>query len=214
MRVIVAYRAASPDLMLSDALSTTDVELAVDRTGSGGDESGLRFWAAGSDLDGFETAMDGDRSLVGVRRLCRGDVRRLYSGTATDRAAGLTPVATGGGTPLSARFAGGWWHAVTEFPAAETFAAFREDLADRDVTVELESVYDARERPDRTPPRDPRLTDRQRETLELAYQSGFFEVPRDATMGDLAVAFDVSEQAISQRLRRAYARLVEAAVVD
>ncbi len=214
MRVIVAYRAASPDLMLSDALSTTDVELAVDRTGAGGGEDGLRFWAVGSDLDGFETAMDGDRSLVGVRRLCRDDTGRLYSGTATDRAAGLTPLATGGGTPLSARFAGGWWHAVTEFSAAETFAAFREDLAEREVTVELETVYDARERPDERRPAEPKLTDRQRETLELAYAEGFFEVPRHVTMGDLATAFDVSEQAISQRLRRAYARLVEAAVVD
>ncbi|WP_254537247.1 helix-turn-helix domain-containing protein [Halomarina litorea] len=214
MRVIAAYRATSPDLMLAESLAATDVNLAVDGgRGASGDRS-LRFWATGGDLDGFETAMADDRSVSGVEPLYRNGTARLYRGKVGDEAAELTPTGTGEGTALAARFADGWWHAETRFPTADALDAFYDHLVERGVTVDVQSVYDARERPDERRPAEPKLTKRQRETLELAYAEGFFEIPRHVTMGDLATAFDVSEQAISQRLRRAYARLVEAAVVD
>jgi predicted DNA binding protein len=43
----------------------------------------------------------------------------------------------------------------------------------------------------------------------LAYERGFFDIPRRATAADLAAELDVSRQAVSERLRRGYAALVE-----
>lgn len=54
------------------------------------------------------------------------------------------------------------------------------------------------------------LTDIQRETLAAALESGYFAVPRTATLADLAREFDVSDTAISQRIRRGVARLLAA----
>ncbi|WP_435359846.1 helix-turn-helix domain-containing protein [Haloarchaeobius sp. DFWS5] len=47
------------------------------------------------------------------------------------------------------------------------------------------------------------LTHRQRQTLWLAYERGYFDIPRRTTMTELAEELDVSSQAVSERLRRA-----------
>jgi len=58
------------------------------------------------------------------------------------------------------------------------------------------------------------LSTRERETLEAAVVMGYFESPRDATLGTLAEEFDVSKPAVSKTLRRgqrkAMGRVVEA----
>jgi predicted DNA binding protein len=53
------------------------------------------------------------------------------------------------------------------------------------------------------------VTPLQRETLTEAVRMGYYEVPREATLEDLSEAFDVSRQAISERLSRGVAGLVE-----
>lgn len=54
------------------------------------------------------------------------------------------------------------------------------------------------------------LTDKQRETVVLGLEMGYYSMPRKSTIGDIADRLDVSESAISQRLRRAECRLVHA----
>lgn len=56
------------------------------------------------------------------------------------------------------------------------------------------------------------LTDRQREALRIAYELGYFEIPREATLEDVAVALDVTASSVSERLRRAQTQLVEETV--
>lgn len=46
-----------------------------------------------------------------------------------------------------------------------------------------------------------RLTERQREVLELAYFSGFFEWPRESTAQDVAEMLDVSQPTVSRHVR-------------
>ncbi|MFC6723099.1 helix-turn-helix domain-containing protein [Halobium palmae] len=52
------------------------------------------------------------------------------------------------------------------------------------------------------------LTDLQYETLVTAYELGYFDVPRKVTMTDLAERFGVSQQTVSERLRRAHRQLI------
>jgi hypothetical protein len=47
------------------------------------------------------------------------------------------------------------------------------------------------------------LTDRQRETLEVAYSSGYFEWPRDATAEDVAASLDIASPTLHNHLRKA-----------
>jgi hypothetical protein len=58
------------------------------------------------------------------------------------------------------------------------------------------------------------LTDPQREALRIAYELGYFEVPRRASLDDVAEELGVSASSVSERLRRAQTHLVETTVAS
>lgn len=83
----------------------------------------------------------------------------------------------------------------------EEFDRFRETLDGLGVPYELLSKVDA----DRT---DRLVTDRQRELLAAALRRGYFEVPRECTLAELAEAVGVDKSTASGVLRRGEARIV------
>ena len=56
------------------------------------------------------------------------------------------------------------------------------------------------------------LSETERETLEAAVSSGYFESPRDATLGTLADEFNVSKPAVSKNLRRGQRKMIQRVV--
>ena len=58
------------------------------------------------------------------------------------------------------------------------------------------------------------LTDSQREALVRAAETGYFSVPRQTTLGAMAEGLSVSDQAVSERIRRGTYRLVRDNVSD
>lgn len=52
------------------------------------------------------------------------------------------------------------------------------------------------------------LTDRQLECLTVAWQMGYFEVPRDASLAEVADALDVDTSTVSETVRRGTARVL------
>jgi predicted DNA binding protein len=53
------------------------------------------------------------------------------------------------------------------------------------------------------------LSDVERETLEAAVSDGYYENPRDATLGTLADRFGVSKPAVSKNLRRGEQKMIQ-----
>ena len=53
------------------------------------------------------------------------------------------------------------------------------------------------------------LTDRQRECLTVAFREGYFQVPRECTLEDVADAIGVDKSTASETLRRGSARVLE-----
>lgn len=53
------------------------------------------------------------------------------------------------------------------------------------------------------------LTDRQREAVRAAREAGYYEVPRQGDLADVAAALDVAESTASTLIRKAEARLVD-----
>lgn len=66
---------------------------------------------------------------------------------------------------------------------------------------------------DPEPPGDG-LTDPQREALRTAYEMGYFDVPRGASLDDIAAELGIGASAASERLRRAQTHLVETTVAS
>jgi predicted DNA binding protein len=95
----------------------------------------------------------------------------------------------------------GWY----EFDLTSTrmeFDQFRAVLNDSEQAYELLSIVGA--------DRDRRLlTDRQRELLEIAVQQGYFEIPRDCTLAELAEGVGIDKSTASEVLRRGEARLLK-----
>ncbi|WP_232702462.1 helix-turn-helix domain-containing protein [Halobacterium wangiae] len=73
-----------------------------------------------------------------------------------------------------------------------------------DTTVERVGEYDRF----RTPAAP--LTDRQREVVETATELGYYEVPREATLDDVAAELDVAASTVSDHLRKAEAEVMGA----
>jgi predicted DNA binding protein len=76
-----------------------------------------------------------------------------------------------------------------------------------DVTIEAVGAF-------RGPPTRPatRLSDRQREAVEVARELGYYETPREATHEDVAAALDCAPATASDHLQKAEAKLVDAAL--
>ncbi|MGQ3328274.1 helix-turn-helix domain-containing protein [Halorubrum sp. FL23] len=80
--------------------------------------------------------------------------------------------------------------------------AFHEALADlSDATIERVREFDRAASPSR-------LTDRQRAALEAAVEAGYYEVPRDGTIADVAAALDCSTSTAGELVRKAEAAVI------
>lgn len=95
----------------------------------------------------------------------------------------------------------GWYEFDLTGTQAE-FDGFRETLEDLGARYELQSVVS-------DPGTEQLLTDRQREILETAVREGYFEVPRECSLADLAERVGADKSTVSTVLRRGEANLVK-----
>jgi hypothetical protein len=92
---------------------------------------------------------------------------------------------------------------------------FQAACEDAGVGLGLRRIYSAAD-PDAGDPAldDPiGLTPARRETLLTALEVGYFAVPRETTLVELAAELGISDQAVSERLRRAQAKLLTTTLV-
>lgn len=212
MSIFAEFRVSSPRLALSDALEQVpDMTLElIQQIGTEPYRPYMFIWAHG-DCDVFESALKADESVTGVEVYSRVEDQVLYR---MQIAEGADLVAYPlwvelGADQLEARWSDGWWHVRMRFPCRDAISSIECWCAENDVRFELERLYaDEIQRQDRHVD----LTAEQRETLLVAHQLGYFSVPREADMDDIAAEIGVSNQAISERIRRAHSRLVEAYV--
>jgi len=163
------------------------------------------FWVHG-DLDAFEGALDDDPTIEEARRLDTHESEALYRAAWP---AGVESVATAvvetGGTLVSATGQRGGWGLSVRFEDPGQLPSFSTYCERHGVDYEVQRVYrsEAAGEPDRFG-----VTEKQREALVAALDAGFYEVPPEATMSDLADSLGVSQQAVSKRLRRGHGNLV------
>lgn len=104
---------------------------------------------------------------------------------------------------------GSRWTVRLRFPSYEELSAFYRGCVERDVPVELTQVHETGLPDDET---RFGLTAPQRELLVAAYDAGYFDVPRRITLVELGERLEISDSAVSQRLRRGLAALIESTI--
>ncbi|MDV7349069.1 helix-turn-helix domain-containing protein [Halorubrum distributum] len=97
------------------------------------------------------------------------------------------------------------WGLELRFPTHEALSAFQDHYVEEDIGVTVERIYNPT-KPDAGPWYG--LTPPQRETLGAAVSAGYYSLPRQISTQELADSFDISDQAVTERLRRGISTLV------
>jgi predicted DNA binding protein len=97
------------------------------------------------------------------------------------------------------------WEFELRFPSHDAFNAFTRYCEDAQMSLTPMRVYN--------PSQSGAgpwygLTELQRETIILAVEMGYYEIPRSCSTEDLAAELGISDQAVTERLRRAIESLV------
>lgn len=98
---------------------------------------------------------------------------------------------------------------VITVPTREELRAIIADLHAIDATISVDWLVKGSERDATTEIDVGSITEKQREALELAKESGYYETPRETSLGELANELGISESAASQRLNGAETKLVK-----
>ncbi len=210
MSVIAEFRVRSPKLVLWHAQQECpDVKFEVlQEVGTDPQRPYMFILVDAADPSSFETAMAADPTVEELECYAEFEAEVLFRfrvSEATDVV--MYPLWVElGADQLESHWSDGWWYARKRFPDRDTVATYRERCEELGVEFELERVYtDERSAEAAGGP----LTEEQREALVTAYEAGYFSVPREASMAEVADELGVSSQAVSERLRRAHQRLVE-----
>ncbi|WP_440008066.1 helix-turn-helix domain-containing protein [Halomicrococcus sp. SG-WS-1] len=102
-----------------------------------------------------------------------------------------------------------WWLRVL-FPDRDSLSATYDFCETNDVPFDVDQIYQLEAAPRRS---QYGLTEEQYEALVTAFEHGYYEVPRSVSGEELATELDISHQALSERLRRAYRNLVSRTII-
>lgn len=207
--LVVEFHVDSPILRRALARAP-DTEVAYEQQYQTEDGIVLLFWAAGSDLEGFAEGLPDDPTVTNEARLAETQERRLYRATFTDygeRVATFPSWRELDASLLDSTGSSDGWDIRMRVPDRAALVAYREACTIAGIDFRLDAVYEATD----SRPSD-RLTNAQRETLLAARELGYFSVPREATLADVAEHCGVSSQAASERIRRGTESLVDIAL--
>jgi len=163
-------------------------------------------WVDVADQDAIETALAVDETVGPVSHVGPEADGNWYIVKTAD--APLTAMnrgfLTADGMLVRADLTDGDWVVQARFPDRSALLTFREDLVADGFDVEVKRM---REDEDEASTQFG-VTDPQREVLLLALDRGYYTVPRNASLSDLASDLGISSQAASERLRRGTQTLV------
>lgn len=96
------------------------------------------------------------------------------------------------------------------FPNREVIHAFQEYCEERDLDFRFVRIFREEKFTRQTNPTIEQLSSAQKEALLLALESGYFDIPRQTDFDELSDTFGISNQAMSQRVRRGLKAVLEA----
>jgi len=171
-------------------------------------EQRLQFVSAfGDEHEALEEVMAADPTIANATCVATFENRSIYRVVVeTDLEIVPDRCAEAGLFAFRITSAEGGWCARVHLPDRDVLSAFRSQCLDRGISFHVNHLYDSSVSDEQ----NYFLTEQQHEILTMAYYAGYFEVPRGATQDDLASRLDISDSAVSQRIRRAVSELIAA----
>jgi predicted DNA binding protein len=164
------------------------------------------LWAETAEPDTFEEQVRADEHVASLERLAGAEERYLYRIEWAQELDGLLTsfrehdlvVEQAVGTQDE-------WRFTFRGPNHENISSFANALEGHGITPTIESLRNI----DSPDPDLLSMTDKQREAVELAFQQGYFSVPRETKLSELADQCNISRQSFSRRLTRGLGNLLE-----
>lgn len=167
------------------------------------------FWVSNVSPDDFESVAAEDSTVERLRRLdeYKEDGTVLYRADWTSRVETLIYAYTHiGAAIIGAEGEKTEWLLRMRFDDHDKLDEFHDYLNEKDVPFELRRLYELTHPPGG---RKLGLTLKQMEAITTASEMGFFNLPRESTMEEVAAELGIAPQTLSDRLRRAQQTLIE-----
>ena len=207
-------RAKHPDIVLTQTVAHDRSSKVKSVSEAGTDPTSGKFFyhIESSDFDQFEEGLRNDGTVGKFERIIEtGDREAIYSFEYTDEAKILSPVISdANGIILDMENDGSAW-ILTVWVSERTDLVHLWDYArQNDIDIELLRVNEYAS----VGTTDAGLTDSQREALLVAFESGYFEEPRNATLSEVAAELGISQPAASGLCRRGIKRLIISSLLE
>ena len=210
MTIVTRIYIEHPDLALTPTIEAIDdaTITVVAQTGTDPVHQTFPFLVQCHRWEEFETTLRKDHTVEQFKPVTAGDVERIYHISHTPTTKLLTPsTIEAGGLMVEAENYDAGWLVQLLLPNREALHSIWEFAREEGFVFDLIDVY---EEGRSSYTNEINLTECQRETLALAYEEGYFEEPRRASLDELAEKLGISQSAVSGRLRRGIDRLVKA----
>jgi predicted DNA binding protein len=208
--------AQHPDLALShtiQSLSAADGETeVVSDAGTDPEHDVYYFWIEAPDFDAVEETLVEDHTVANFSVITGAENKRTYRIEYSDEAKLITPTVTdiGGITRESRSYSNGW-KLHLQFRNHDGLSALYEYASEEDIRLEL---IELRQQEENDASVDFGLTESQQEALMAAFMQGYYDEPREASLEELASFLGISQTAVSGRLKRGSARLIEKILIN
>jgi len=198
-----------PDLALAETIrSLPDADLGVvSDAGTDPHNAAYFFWVEAPDFDAVEEVLASDPTVSEFSTIIEGASRRTYRIAYSPEAKLVSPPMTEtGGVVADTRSHLDGWLLELRLQDHDGLYELNEYAKREGITLD---VLEVRQTDTPREEQDFGLTDPQREALVAAFLHGYYDEPREAGLEDLAELLGVSSTAVSGRLRRGSARLIE-----
>jgi predicted DNA binding protein len=207
-------RVEHPDLVLTKTITYDSSSKVKPVSEAGTDPRSGRFLyhVESTDFSRFEEGLRNDDTISKFERVIdTTDGKAVYSFEYTAEAKTFSPVISmANGVALDMENDGNAWLITVWMPEREGLASLWEYAQTNDIDIDLLRVNEYASIASTAAG----LTESQREALLVAFEAGYFEDPRDATLGEVADELDISQPAASGLIRRGLNRLIVSSLVD
>lgn len=208
MSVIAEFSVDSDDFALHESLTATPhMIVEIERVVATLEDKVMPyFWVSGGDQAEFETAFRNDESVQNITAVDEVDSGRLYRAEWTENVETIIYAYVQiGATILQAIGRDENWELRMRFDDQDKLSQFQTYCRENDISFELNALKE-QEQPMASAQYD--LTTKQRETLVAALEAGYYDIPQEATMSELADELEISQQALSKRFHAGHKNLI------
>lgn len=168
------------------------------------------FWAEGTDFEAFEQRVREEPIVDSLEAIARFDHQTLYRVQWSEDAHDFTSILVESGATVLEATGNTPWLFRLRFDTHAGLRALRDRCREAGIDYRIRNISTQTESTEAST--QFRLTPGQHEAIVTAVEAGYFEVPRKTTLDELATGFDVSPQALSQRIRRATNEILQDAL--